>query len=315
MTVNEIVDYWMRVQFLWVYLEAVFVGGDIAKQLPHEARRFQTVDKSWVKVMERARETPSVIACCTVDSSLLEMLPRMLEQLEICQRSLTGYLESKRLLFPRFFFVSDPVLLEILGQASMPESIQQHLQTIFDSIHHLRFVDDGSRIMAAYSEHEEELIVSTWWYSTLKYLILPRVRICFQLNPPLRCEGPVETWLTRLLTTTKYSLLDRIRQAYIHLMDPELELLRFLDDHHCQLGILGIQIIWTHDAGDALSESKDNPKIMAETNRNFQALLEILIARTTQDLNRLERTKFETLITIHLHQKDIFESIVSFNPS
>lgn len=45
----------------------MFTSGDIAKNMPTEAKLFKTIDKQWLKNMERAFETKNVVACCQND--------------------------------------------------------------------------------------------------------------------------------------------------------------------------------------------------------------------------------------------------------
>lgn len=51
------IEQWLAVQNMWMYVEAVFSGGDIVKQLPTEAKRFQNIDKSFMKVCFYAYDT------------------------------------------------------------------------------------------------------------------------------------------------------------------------------------------------------------------------------------------------------------------
>ena len=77
------------------------------------------------------------------------------------------------------------------------------------------------------------------------------------------------------------------------------------------MGLLGLQIIWTADATHALKNARSDKKIMGVTDQHFLDILNSLIEMTTQELGKIDRVKYETIITIHLHQRDIFNDLVS----
>ena len=65
------------------------------------------------------------------------------------------FIQEKRSSFPRFYFIGDEDLLEILGQATQPEVIQSHLKKLFAGIHSVVFSRDSSHLDSASSSHPQ----------------------------------------------------------------------------------------------------------------------------------------------------------------
>ncbi|XP_052708586.1 uncharacterized protein LOC128183562 isoform X10 [Crassostrea angulata] len=138
--VTEVLELWLQVQDLWQYLEAVFSNSVTAKELQLEAKRFARTDKSWTKMMKTTYfEMRGVLQCCTGDEvPKVNLLRNMQQELEICFKSLMEYLDNKRRAFPRFYFVSDPVLLAMLSRPNDLESVRPHLKSIFSAIYDVK---------------------------------------------------------------------------------------------------------------------------------------------------------------------------------
>ncbi|KAL4171660.1 hypothetical protein KRP22_009750 [Phytophthora ramorum] len=302
----DVLELWAKVQTLWMSLESVFTGGDIAKQMPLEAKKFAKIDKDWLKVMSKAAEVGFVVSCCS-NELLRSTLPSLFGELEKCQKSLEGYLEQKRKKFPRFYFVSNPLLLLILSRGSDPAAVQQYYEKIFDSISHVVH----ERPMSATADAKSSAAAASASNPNAKRKIVEIKSLVgndeetISLVQPVIPDGNIEDWLGMLEKEMRRTLKTLCRQAAAECSSGSVR--EFVSKTCAQFALLGIQLSWTAECQDALQRCRTTKGIMAQTAKRHGTMLSELSSWCLTDLGtKLTRTKVETLITIQVHQRDCF---------
>ena len=69
--------------------------GPPVKQLPLEAEGFNNIDKTFMKAVAGAVDEANVVAVCCGSETMLNTLPHLTEQLELCQKGLTAFLDNE----------------------------------------------------------------------------------------------------------------------------------------------------------------------------------------------------------------------------
>lgn len=137
--ITETLEILMSVQEKWQYLESIFGGQQhIQKQLAQEFSIFKSVDKEFKSEMLRIYRVKNAYKSLVQDNpDFINQLNNLNKSLEAVQKKLNDWLAARRTLFPRFFFLSNEDLLEIIGQAKNPATINKHIKKIFEGINRI----------------------------------------------------------------------------------------------------------------------------------------------------------------------------------
>ncbi|XP_036340109.1 cytoplasmic dynein 2 heavy chain 1-like [Rhagoletis pomonella] len=174
----------------WVYLEPVFGAGTLRK----EESLFRRTDKDFRFVMREIQADPRVISLIKINN-ISAIVSSLEKQLSRCQNNLMTYIMDKRNSFPRFYFLGDDDLLEILGQATKDvEVIQKHIKKLFPGCHSLGIVKSSSEEPTAHTIQSVQSAEGD----------------VLQLRQIVLMKGPIEDWLNHLVSSIQSTLKDAI---------------------------------------------------------------------------------------------------------
>jgi dynein heavy chain 1 len=282
-------DIWIDVQRQWVYLEGIFAGNaDIKQLLPVESSRFQNINSEFLSLMKKVSKSPYVMDVLNIPN-LQKSLERLADLLSKIQKALGEYLERERAGFPRFYFVGDEDLLELIGNSRDVVRVQKHFRKMFAGLHSLKLSEDLSTIVGISSKEGESVPL--------------RKPISFARNPK------INDWLSALEYEMKNALAvltaESIQEfsTLFNATFDRSQFLSFLDRYPAQVILLATQVVWTRSVEDVLSKSSD--KTLTSVHDQLEHVLQALAETVLLDLEVIQRKKCEHLITEMVHQRDV----------
>uniref|UniRef100_A0A8C0ZLW2 AAA+ ATPase domain-containing protein n=1 Tax=Castor canadensis TaxID=51338 RepID=A0A8C0ZLW2_CASCN len=287
--IGEVIEIWMLVQRKWMYLESIFIGGDIRAQLPDEAKKFDNIDRIFKRIMGETLKDPVIKRCCEAPNRLSD-LQNISEGLEKCQKSLNDYLDSKRNAFPRFFFISDDELLSILG-SSDPLCVQEHMIKMYDNIALLKFNDgdSGEKLVSAMISAEGEVM---------------------DFRRVIRAEGRVEDWMTAVLNEMRRTNRLITKEAIFRYCEDRSRV-DWMLLYQGMVVLAANQVWWTWEVEDVFHKvQKGDKQAMKNYGKKMHQQIDNLVTRITLPLSKNDRKKFNTVLIIDVHARDIVDSFI-----